>query len=356
MPEQIYPHPDFPTVKFPNPEEDGALTLAYQTADRAGENIVIANDPDADRFAVAQRVAGSWQRFTGDQLGVLLADYLLENELSQQKQGRIAMLCSAVSSGMLKKMVSAAGSSFHFEQTLTGFKWIGNRAKQLQDDGFVALFGYEEALGYMFPEVSWDKDGIAAMSTFLSALSHWKAQGLDPWAKLEQLYQKYGYHESINTYFISPSPNYTKEIFTKIRKSKAILEMSLDVYKILRWRDITNGKDSGGWENKLPMDKSSEMLQFQLIKTDLVARNETGDEKVDARPTEISFTIRASGTEPKVKLYLECSSSTGNEAVNHATKVFYAIVREWISPFGMELRHSGTAKSSSNKEIAVAIG
>lgn len=357
MPEQIHPNPDFPTVNFPNPEEDGALQLAFETADRADETIVIANDPDADRFAVAQKIDGTWRKFTGDQVGVLLADYLLENELQSKHQRKVVMLCSTVSSGMLKKMVQVAGSRFRFEETLTGFKWIGNRAKQLQDDGFVALFGYEEALGYMFPEISWDKDGIAAMSTFLCAHSHWRRQGLDPWSKLQQLYKQYGYHESINTYFISPSPSYTKEVFASIRASKAISQRRLDSYQIIRWRDVTNGTESGVWENKLPRDQTIEMLNFQLVEAGTMATLKvTADEKVDNTSTAISFTIRASGTEPKVKLYLECSSSKEDQAVHDANSVISAIIREWISPFGQELRHSGTATSSSNRSTTVAIG
>ncbi len=357
VPEQIHPDPEFPTVKFPNPEEDGALQLAFDTADRAGERIVIANDPDADRFAVAQKIGNSWRRFTGDQVGVLLADYLLQKELQGQKQRNVVMLCSAVSSGMLKKMTEAAGSRFHFEETLTGFKWIGNRARQLQDNGFVALFGYEEALGYMFPEVSWDKDGIAAMSTFLFALSHWKKQGLNPWEKLHQLYHRYGYHESINTYFISPSPDYTKGFFARIRESEAIFKSKLGSYKVVRWRDVTNGTESGYWENKLPQDRSSEMLKFHLVEAETAtSMKATSNEIVNAGPVEVSFTIRASGTEPKIKLYLECSSSTEDQAIQHAARVFSDIIEEWIVPFGRGLQHSGKATSSSNQAIVVALG
>ena len=258
---------------------------------------------------------------------------------------------------MLKKMLDAAGSRFHFEETLTGFKWIGNRAKQLQDDGFVAMFGYEEALGYMFPEVSWDKDGIAAISTFLCALSQWKQQGLDPWSKMQQLYRKYGHHESINTHFTSPSPASTKAVFSKIRQSGAMSRLTLGSYKITKWRDITNGTEHGVWENKLPVDKTSEMLKFHLIELgSAAAMQSAAEERAAPRNTEITFTIRASGTEPKVKLYLESSSSTEENAVHHAAQVFSAMLKEWISSFGRELRHAGMAISSSNRAIPVEIG
>jgi phosphoglucomutase len=355
VPEQIRPDPNFPTVTFPNPEEDGALKLAFDTADRAGESIVIANDPDADRFAVAQKVDNTWGRFTGDQVGVLLADYVLSSKPFNDEGRKIAMLCSAVSSSMLKKMIAAAGPEYYFEETLTGFKWIGNRAKQLQDEGYLVVFGYEEALGYMFPEVSWDKDGIAAMSTFLSALSHWRKQGLDPSTKLRQLYQTYGYHESINTYFVSPSPSYTRKVFIQIRNSKAMAQMTFGSYKISKWRDITNGTEVGVWENKLPLDKTSEMLKFHLTDSGACINGQPAG-SIGEIGTEIVFTIRASGTEPKVKLYLECSSSMEEVATYHAAHAFSTIFDEWISPFGRELTHSGTAMSSSGREIRVSIG
>lgn len=354
--EQVHPNPDFPTVKFPNPEEDGALQLAFNTADSVGETIVMANDPDADRFAVAQKIDSGWRRFTGDQLGVLLADYLLENELQTSKRRDVVMLCSAVSSGMLKKMLKAAGPRFHFEGTLTGFKWIGNRADQLQHGGLHPLFGYEEALGYMFPGISWDKDGIAALSVFLCALSVWRQQGLDPWGRLEQLYQRYGHHESINTYFVSPSPSHTKQFFAGIRGSEALSRMSLGSYRIIKWRDPTNGVESGTWEENLPLDKTSEMLQFQLGEDETTATTKPAPMKApDAWPTEVSFTIRASGTEPKVKVYLEASGRIEDDVFHHAAHVFSALLREWISPFGKELRHSGTAVSSSGRLISITV-
>jgi phosphoglucomutase len=350
--EQVHPNPDFPTVKFPNPEEDGALKLAFETADRAGENIVLANDPDADRFAVAEKINGSWRRYTGDQVGVLLADYVLENECQTSNTNKVVMLCSAVSSRMLGKMIDVAGPRFHFEDTLTGFKWIGNRADQLRQQGFLPLFGYEEALGYMFPEISWDKDGIAALSIFLCALSHWREQGLDPGRKLEQLYQKHGYHESINTYFLSPSSQHTKELFGGIRQLDALKQLRLGPYEIIKWRDVTNGVEFGKWDKKLPVDKTSQMLQFQLI--DYGDRVPTSQKPTNPNQTEIFFTIRASGTEPKVKVYLEASGRLEDDAVRHAALVFSALVGEWILPLSRDFSHNGTATSSSGHVFPVS--
>lgn len=353
VPQQMLPDPNFSTVKFPNPEEDGALSLAFAAAEEIGEDTVIANDPDADRFAVAQKVSGSWQRLTGDQVGVLLGDYLIEVEQSQANdKSEVMMICSTVSSRMLEKILTAAGQRFHFSETLTGFKWIGQEAQRCQKAGYKVVFGYEEALGYMFPEVSWDKDGIAAASTFLSARSLWMKQGLDPWTKLQQLYQKHGYHESINTYFISTDPSYTAAIFSKIRDSEELRHAVLGLYKIEAWREPPTRAEFGKWSTTLPMEDSGKMMQFQLTQ----CTGSGPDPDSLARATEIFFTLRASGTEPKLKLYLECSAPTEEEAALHASQTFAAILSHWISRFGPKLKHSGTAKSSSGRVVDAVIG
>ena len=175
---QAEPDPDFPTVAFPNPEEHGALDLAQQYADELDKHLIISTDPDADRFAAAQKVNGAWYRFTGDQVGVLLAAYILEHLRDAKDSGREYMLASAVSSTMLKTLCAA--NNVTFEQTLTGFKWIGNRAYEIEKEGNKVLLGYEEALGYMFTGVSYDKDGIVAACVFLAAVKAWKKQGWTP--------------------------------------------------------------------------------------------------------------------------------------------------------------------------------
>ena len=128
--EQNRPDPDFPTIRYPNPEEDGALDLAKAKADSLGRRIIIANDPDADRLAVAEKVDGKWIQFTGDQVGVLLGYYLISN-MSRTPGGKVRMsksymLASAVSSQMLSRIISATALSFG--ETLTGFKWLGTKA------------------------------------------------------------------------------------------------------------------------------------------------------------------------------------------------------------------------------------
>lgn len=192
------------------------------------------------------------------------------------------MLNSAVSTGMLEKMARSKG--FHFEETLTGFKWMGNIARRLEESGYHVPFAFEEALGYMFPDVCHDKDGVTAAMVFLAAEARWRSQGLTPYSKLQQLFKDFGYFETLNNYFRSPSPEITKSLFGAIRNGPYRTQKSLGSFKILRWRDMTEGYDSGTEDQKpaLPIDKSSQMLTIWLDR-------------------DVRFTIRGSGTEPKVK-------------------------------------------------------
>ena len=194
VPEQAKPDPDFPTVRYPNPEESGALDRATTLADERGIRLVIANDPDADRFAVAEKIDGHWRQFTGDQVGALFTYYLVKSKGSKSafRKGDVKsddnewVLTTAVSSQMISVM---AENDFSVGETLTGFKWLGNRIIDLEKQGKITHFAYEEALGYMFPDIVRDKDGITAAVVFLCACAEWGS----PWAKMQELYQQFGY-------------------------------------------------------------------------------------------------------------------------------------------------------------------
>lgn len=220
------------------------------------------------------------------------------------------MLTTAVSTSMLSKI--AREESFHFQETLTGFKWLGNVARRLESapssgrndveggDYTVVPFAFEEALGYMFPAISYDKDGLAAAMVFLvAAETHWRAhEGLTPYGKLMQLYGRYGYFENLNTYFVSPDVGVTGKLFEGIRGrvagkgAKGGMEGmgTVGPLPIRRWRDVTFGFDSGagaggeaeGDGMQLPVDPNSQMVTVW---------SERG----------IRFTLRGSGTEPKIK-------------------------------------------------------
>ena len=279
--EQAQPDPDFPTVKYPNPEETGALDLAKSCADRHNIQLILANDPDADRFAAAEKVDGHWIQFTGDQVGILLAHFIF-SKLPQRADTKDVMLVSAVSSSTLSHM--AAEEGFTVEETLTGFKWLGNRALDLEGQGKRVHFAYEEALGYMFPSVVHDKDGIAAAGVFLNACAEWKS----PWSRLQDLYRRYGYFETMNTYWRSPDAATTSRVFEEL-KARGHKDRDVAERLVTRWRDLSSGYDSGLDDNKAALPSSPETMML----TCWLAGSESSD---GAR-----FTVRASGTEPKIK-------------------------------------------------------
>lgn len=339
--EQAKPDPDFPTVRFPNPEEDGALTLAKITADKANVTLAVANDPDADRFAAAEKVDESWIQFTGDQMGVLLACYLLETGKLGQNDW---VLTTAVSSQMLSVM---AKDTFNFEETLTGFKWLGNKAQEIESRGSSVALGYEEALGYMFPNVVHDKDGVAAALTFLHACTLWGS----PWTKLQQLYRKYGYFETMNTYWKSPNLSTATRIFHRIRDLCHPPDVKVASRKLLRWRDLGLGFDSGTKDNKpnLLSTLSSMMVTCWLEGNHPDGNTDEGDDG-------IRMTIRASGTEPKIKskqyallpinvtdlglfneVYLECQAKLQEAARFGAEHVLRFVNQEWFKEFDVAI-------------------
>ena len=306
--EQANPDPDFSTVRYPNPEEDGALDLAKVTADHNDIRLILANDPDADRFAAAEKVDGNWHQFTGDQVGVLLAYYIF-SQLKHKSAKDDIMLVSAVSSTMLSHIALCEG--FTVIETLTGFKWLGNEALKLEKQGKRVHFAYEEALGYMFPRVVHDKDGIVAAGVFLKACVEWGS----PSQKLRELYQRYGYFETMNTYWRSPDVAFTKAVFERIRNSD-LTGVLPDRY-VKRNRDLSTGYDSGTPDQKavLPSSSSTQMITCWLGPV----------EGMEEQCEGTRFTIRASGTEPKIKIYLECWDGSAERAREGAKAVLKAV-------------------------------
>jgi phosphomannomutase len=178
VPQQASPDPDFPTVSFPNPEEPGALDLALALARAQAADIVIANDPDADRCAVAVPDSGVWRMLRGDEVGVLLADALLRKGI------RGTYATTIVSSTMLRAL--AAHYDVGYAETLTGFKWISRAAPDL-------VYGYEEALGYaVAPQLVRDKDGISAALLIAELAATLKASSSSLPERLDELAARYG--------------------------------------------------------------------------------------------------------------------------------------------------------------------
>ncbi|MBC7596843.1 MAG: phospho-sugar mutase [Kineosporiaceae bacterium] len=177
VPAQAEPDPDFPTVAFPNPEEPGAMDLALKLASEVAADIIVANDPDADRCAVGVRDGESYRMLSGDQVGSLLGDFMLRRGIT----GTYA--ASIVSSSVLGVQAAAYGQPF--VQTLTGFKWIGKIS--------TLAFGYEEALGYsVAPHIARDKDGVSAIIRILELAAELKAEGQTINDRLNDIAREHG--------------------------------------------------------------------------------------------------------------------------------------------------------------------
>ncbi|DBA82022.1 TPA: hypothetical protein ACH3X1_007720 [Trebouxia sp. C0004] len=320
--EQALPDPDFPTLTFPNPEEGpGVLDLAFATAKAHGARLVLANDPDADRFAAAEQHpnTGAWRIFSGNEIGILLAHWLWccwRRDHMDDDPACVVMLASAVSSKMLQAM--AQEERFKFDETLTGFKWLGHRALELQQAGFTPLFAFEEAIGFMFggaPGSIKDKDGVAAAAVFAEMaadLNHW---GISVAQHLQSLRDLYGYFETRSSYFTSDRPADIRAVFQRLRH-EGNYPKALAGVEITAVRDLDSGLDTAQAEgrSRLPWQKGDLMLTFTLDNVH-------------------TLTLRASGTEPKLKYYLEVfDEDDAATAINLADKLEDAIATELVLP------------------------
>ncbi|CUM45678.1 uncharacterized protein AC631_01551 [Debaryomyces fabryi] len=327
--EQMSPDPEFLTVKFPNPEEKGALDLSIKNANELDHKLVLANDPDADRFSVAIKThkTNEWVQLTGNEIGFLFAMYVIEELTPKNKLDNTYLINSTVSSQILASMAQHHG--FNFIDTLTGFKWIGNKAIDLKKEGFNVPFGYEEAIGFMFG-VANDKDGISALVMWLQLYEAWFAnkENYDPVDKLNDGYKKYGWYKEANGYYKLNDLSMTQKIFdSTIRKSfegKPYPETLGESFLVDSWRDLTIGYDSLTSNNKpvLPVDPTSQMITAILKPKDAFSDHEL-----------VRFTCRGSGTEPKLKIYIEGKSDICEDrALSLAKLCWNTLKAEWFKP------------------------
>lgn len=278
---QAQPDPDFPTVAFPNPEEEGALDLALDTARAVGADVVIANDPDADRCAVAvpdEGTEGGWRLLRGDELGALLGSHLIVRGVPAGH----AFACSIVSSRLLSRMCADAG--VRHEETLTGFKWI-SKVDRL-------AYGYEEALGYcVAPQWVKDKDGISAGLLVAEHVAILKAQGRTLLDVLDDLHRTYGVHATDS---FSVRVDKVEQVAPIMERLRTAPPTNIAGVPVTGFDDLAAGAAG------LP---PTDGLRWYL---------EDGSRVI----------VRPSGTEPKLKVYLEAVEGVtprdGDDGLPHA--------------------------------------
>jgi phosphomannomutase len=270
---QAEPDPDFPTVSFPNPEEPGAMDLALALAEEVGADLVVANDPDADRCAVGVSTGDGWRMLRGDEVGALLGDFLLRSG----KHGTYA--ASIVSSSLLGAM--AVRHRRPYAETLTGFKWIA------RVDGLA--FGYEEALGYcVAPDQVRDKDGVSAALLVVELAAQLKTQGRTLQDQLDDIAREYGVHATDQLSVRVSDLAVIDEAMERLRSGPPT---ELGGLRVETAEDLADGSDA------LP---PTDGLRYRLAE--------------DAR-----VIVRPSGTEPKIKCYLEVVVPVDGEGADALT-------------------------------------
>ena len=289
--EQEMPDPNFSTIKVPNPEDPGAYELAFKKAAEVGASVIFATDPDCDRLGVAVKDgSGEWHLLSGNQIGCVLLHYILS---SKQKSGTLPANGAAVKSIVSTSLANRICESFHVKlfETLTGFKFIGEKIQQFMDSGdYTFLFGFEESYGFLSSTFVRDKDGVNASLLISEVACACMAEGITLYDRVQQIFREYGYYvENVVSTTLPGKDGLTrmKEIMTGLRNNPP---KEIAGLKVTAVRDYLKGKRmSGGTEEPtgLPI---SDVLYFELEKGCWVC-------------------VRPSGTEPKIKLYVNSNDS-----------------------------------------------
>jgi len=297
VPEQALPDSEFPTVKMPNPEMPDALTLGIKLAEKLRSDVVIGTDPDADRMGVAVRSdKGDFLLLTGNQTGVLLMDYILRRHSEKGTLPANAAVVKTIVTTSLAEKVAASYGAKCFD-VLTGFKFIGEKIDLFRRTGeHTFLFGYEESYGYLAGTHAKDKDAVVSTMLFAEMVCYYKSVGVGLYERLQQIYKKLGYYaeKTISVYFKGLDGMAIMANKTKALRDVKITEIA--GYKVVSTVDFLASEktDISGKKEKINFPKSDVMKYFL----------EGGD----------WVTIRPSGTEPKLKLYVSASADRMEKA------------------------------------------
>jgi phosphomannomutase len=288
---QEEPDGSFPTVAFPNPEEEGALDLAMALAEEVGADLVVANDPDADRLALAVPVVGGWRRLTGNEIGNLLAEELLTQGRFPEPRG---VANTIVSSTRLARI--AAHHGVRYRSTLTGFKWLARVSMALHDEGGTLVLGYEEALGYSVGGLVRDKDGVSAALIAVDMAAAAKAEGRTLVDLLDEQDHRYGALAGRQCSLVRQGPEGLQAIRAAMQGLRDAPPASLGGAVVTARTDLSVGERVVGGAVE-PVD---------LPRSDVLAYELEGGHRALVRP---------SGTEPKLKVYVEATAASTGDLV-----------------------------------------
>ncbi len=299
VPEQEKPDGDFPTVSYPNPEDPKAFELALKLAKEVDADVVLATDPDADRLGVFSKMNnGEYVSYTGNMSALLICEY----ELSQKKEKGIlpnngAIITTVVSSELTKAIAENYGAKVF--ETLTGFKWIGEKIRKFEEENsYKYLFGFEESYGCLIVPHARDKDGISAVMALCEATAFYKNKGWSLWEQMIKIYEKYGYYREGQVSIVLKGADGAEEIKNKMAKMRSNPPTELAGLNVLEVRDyqehVIKKADGEVSETDLP---TSNVLYYELSNNSWCC-------------------VRPSGTEPKIKFYMGVKGSTMKDAEN----------------------------------------
>jgi phosphoglucomutase len=307
--EQAFPNPDFPTVKYPNPEETSAFAMAIDLGEKINADVLLATDPDADRMGVAAKdESGAYVFLTGNQTGAVMVHYILSQRKARRElpaKGRV--FDTIVSSEMAAKIARSYG--MQTMSTLTGFKFIGEQARLMEDTEYEYVFGYEESYGSLVGDFVRDKDAIQAVLILVEAAAYYKEQGKTLCDVLNELYEQFGfYQEDLANISLVGKEGAEKiqSILADFRNTPPTEVAQLKVATILDYKTSKRINVMAGTVSKIDLPAAN-VLKYIL---------EDGS----------WFVIRPSGTEPKAKVYISVVTGSKNATALRVSEIKKAVL------------------------------
>jgi phosphoglucomutase len=312
VPAQELPNGDFPTVELPNPEDPKAFAMALDLAKEKDADLVLATDPDADRLGVYAKdsTTGEYKSFTGNMSGLLIAEYILSQMKANKTLPKNGALVTTIVSSNLAQAISKE-YGIEFIETLTGFKYIGEKIRQFESSGSnTFLFGFEESYGCLVGTHARDKDAIVAVMMLCEAAAYYKDKGLTLWDQMIKIYEKYGfYKETIATFTLKGADGAARiqEIMNNVRN---IMPTKIGDHSVIQFRDYK-------------LDKTIDIKSKKEGKTGLPNSNVLYFDL----DNNAWCCIRPSGTEPKIKLYMGVKGKSIKDSEEKLNKLRKAMIK-----------------------------
>ena len=312
VPEQEKPDGNFPTVDYPNPEDKKAFKLALELAKKVDVDVVLANDPDADRLGIYAKdtKTGEYMTYTGNMSALLIAEY----RISQMKEKGLlpanGMFITTIVSSELAKAI-AKNYGLECIEVLTGFKNIGaviKKAEEKKDKTYV--FGFEESYGCLIGDYARDKDGISAVMSLCEAAAYYKSKGMTLWDQMMKIYEKYGFYKEDQVSIVLEGADGAEKIKSMMTNMRNNLPEKIGKYKVIEFKDVE-------------LDEIKNLVTGEQRKTGLPKSNVLYYELEN----NAWCCVRPSGTEPKIKLYMGVKADSMESAEKDLKELKDAMVK-----------------------------